>query len=143
MENSEDKIIDTIPSVGSKKKETDMITIFVDRKETMGGISINGKRYIGEITVPRPLGREIMRIAAEFKETRNKLNDPSQKIRHKNSQVIENLYLANPEDHAGNPNFSREFGLLDPWQWQFIIEPERKRLKELKRSYYDYQQDIM
>lgn len=117
----------------------EVMTIIVDHKATDGGITINGNKYIGEVTVPKGLARQIMDNMQAYAEVKNKMFDPSQKIRNKNSFVTERAYLADPSEHQGNPRFSMEYGLLDPWQWQFVAEPEKERLRKLKISIYGYQ----
>lgn len=123
--------LETIP-------EVDMMTVIVDHKATDGGITINGTKYIGEVTVKKDIARQIITNMQEYAEVKNKMFDPSQKIRNKNGFVTERAYLADPAEHTGNPRFSMEFGLLDPWQWQFVAEPEKERLRKLKTSIYGY-----
>ena len=134
--------LDTIPEASYKPKKVseaeEMMTIDIDYKATDGGITINGTKYLGEQTLPKPLARQILDLVAQYSEVKNKMYDPSQKIRNKNSYVTERAYLADPSEHQGNPRYSMEFGLLDPWQWQFVSEPEKARLRKLKTSMYGY-----
>lgn len=130
--------LETIPEAKPSSSKEEMMTINVDYKATDGGITINGNKYIGEVTVPISLARQIMDNMQAYAEVKNKMYDPSQKIRIKNGYVIEAQYLASPEEHMDNKRFSMEFGLLDPWQWQFVAEPEKARLRKLKTSMYGY-----
>lgn len=132
--------VDTIPVAVANQAvpEQEMMTIIVDPKATDGGIIINEKRYIGEMKVPVALGRQIMENMQTYAEAKNKMYDPSQKIRNKNGFEIEKAYLADPSEHSTNPRFNQEFGLLDPWQWQFVAEAEKDRLRQLKTSIYGY-----
>ena len=124
--------LETIPEA------EEMMTINIDYKATDGGITINGMKYLGEQTLPKTLARQILEIASEYAEVKNKMYDPSQKIRNKNGFVTERAYLAEPADHIDNKRFTMEFGLLDPWQWQFVAEPEKARLRKLKTQMYGY-----
>ena len=129
------EVIDSTPDITSsiiKQATEEMMTVVVDFKETRGGVTINGKRYIGEVTVEKEIARSLLDIMAMFRETQKKLTDPSEKIRMKNGFAIEALYLADPLQNVGNPMYHRDFGLLDPWQWQFVSVPEKARLKALK-----------
>lgn len=128
---------DTIPEAVPSSEEN-LVTIIIDPKATDGGLSINGKKYIGKMKVPEHIAEQLMENMQVYAETKNKLFDPSQKIRQKNSLVVEAQYMADPAEFSDNKKFSQEFGLLDPWQWQFVAEPEKARLRELKTSIYGY-----
>lgn len=129
-------ITETTPT--PKPVSDDMVTIIIDHKETGGGIRINDVLYTGEVTVPKPLARQLMIIQQEYLETKRKLSDPTQKIRIKNARVIESQFLADPTIYGDSKGFSQELGLLDPWQWQFVPEPEKQRLIQLKKAMYGY-----
>ena len=121
-------IDETLPEVKPAQSEK-MLTINIDPQETDGGLVINGKRYIGEYTLPEPIARQMLENVAQYKEVKNKMFDPNQKIREKNIFNIEQAYMADPSQHRGNSGFTQEFGVLDPWQWQFVHENEKYSTK--------------
>lgn len=106
----------------------------VDRK----GLVINEKRYIGKVKVTQDQADDMQRMISEYQETQRRLHDPSQKIRIKNSMIIEELFLADPKTRGNEKGFSKDFGLLDPWQWQFVNENHKKYLQEQKKALYGY-----
>ncbi len=68
------KSVSTEPKVTTQKEE--MVTIFIDPEMvTMQGIRINGKMYIGHVTVGKRQAEDLLRIQSEYWETRKKLLD--------------------------------------------------------------------
>ena len=127
----------------SKKKEEnihEIVKVYVDPELTGGaGINVNGKIFVGWVEVSKHQADDLMRIQREYQETVKRMHDPSSKITMKNSDQVERLYCANPKDYANNPAFSKEFGLLDPWQWERLPEPFKQYLKDMKKALYDGQ----
>ena len=126
---------DTIPEA---QPTEEMTNIYIDREATDGGIRINDKLYVGDCYVTKTTANELARIQREYGFVKNKLHEPMQKIKIQNHTVIERQYLADPSQQGNNPGYNQEFGLLDPWQWQWIPETEKNRLRKLKEGMYGY-----
>lgn len=123
--------------VAPKAPGNDLVEVFIDPVATDGGLVTNEKRYIGHVKVSRDIADDLMRRVAEYAEVKNKLFNPRQKIRIKNHTVIEQLYLADPAENAMKPGWTNEYGLLDPWQWQFLSPKAQEDLKNLRKALYD------
>ncbi len=116
----------------------ELVSIYIDPVATHGGLTTNEKRYVGWVKVPKDIAQDLQRRVEEYIETQDFLHNPKRKIRIKNSMVIETHFCADPNQYGDNPKFSKEYGLLDPWQWQFVPESEKARLKQLRFDLYGY-----
>lgn len=119
----------------SEKREK-MLTIIIDHDETDGGVMVNGKLYVGEVTVPEEQAKDLLRIIREYKETKTRMNDAKAFVRQKNDFVNERLYLADPRENRGKKGWTDEFGLLDPRQWEFISEQFKEELKSKRKAMF-------
>lgn len=129
--------VDPSPKVRAEKEE--MVTIFVDPEMvTMQGIRINGKKYIGKVTVPKDQADDILRIQEEYWETRKKLMDKNVSIRMKSDFQKEALFLADPRDNEGKKSFSRDYGLLGAREWSLCSEQFKKYLLEQRKNHFGY-----
>lgn len=123
---------------GLTDKDKELIYIVVDRDMTDGGIRINGKLYVGEKEVPRYIARELSRIQEEYFETKKKLFDKSVVVRMKSDFQKEVLFLADPDENAMKPGFTREFGLLPAKEWGYCSEGFKEQLLETRKALYGY-----
>jgi len=113
-----------------------LVEIMIDPVATDGGLYTNERRMVGKVKVSRDEADDIMRRLQEYAEVKNKLHNPNQKIRLKNHSVIEQLYLADPAENSFKPGWTAEYGLLDPWQWQWLTPIAQKQLKDLRYNLF-------
>ena len=73
-----------------------------------------------------------MRRQEEIAEINAWMHNPRQKIRIKNHFIVEQQFLADPEPNRGRKNWTEDYGLLDPWQWQFPTKEFRQYLVNLR-----------
>lgn len=138
-EVSDTKIDETIApgaATAATQETEDLVEVYIDPVATDGGLMTNDKRYVGRVKVPAHVAEDIMRRIAEYAEVKNLLNNPRQKIRIKNHYVIEKMYLADPSENSMKPGWTREYGMLDPWQWQHLTPVAQKEMKELRFALY-------
>lgn len=122
-------------------KATEMVTVYIDPEDTDGGLWTNFERWVGEKTVTREVAQDIQRRIKEYKQVVKKLSDPDTFIVMKNAQQIENAYLATKAANLAkvkSGEWSEEWGLLDPRQWEHVSETEKKRLRALKQTLTGY-----
>ena len=113
-----------------------LVTVVIDRKMTDGGIRVNDILYVGKVKVTSEQAEDLLRIQEEYLETKQKMSDPSQKIRIKSSAIIQKYYLADPSQFGNHPQYTKQYGLLDPWQWQFISDSFKEELKRQREAMY-------
>ena len=129
--------VDISPKVKLEKDK--MVTIFIDPEMvTMQGIRINGKKYINECTVTEGLAKDLLRIQAEYWETRKKLTDKNVSVRMKNDFQKEALFLADPKENAGKKNFTRDYGLLGEREWNLCSDKFKEYLLEQRKQHFGY-----
>jgi hypothetical protein len=129
--------VDISPKVKLEKEK--MVTIFIDPEMvTMQGIRINGKKYINEVTVPEGMAKDLMRIQAEFWETRKKLTDKNVSVRMKNDFQKEALFLADPKENAGKKSWSRDYGLLGEREWNLCSDSYKEYLLAQRKQHFGY-----
>lgn len=116
----------------------EIVTIIIDPKMTDGGIIINGRRYVGKVKVPQSQADDLLRVQSEYFATKQKLNDPSIKLRNQNVDVSKKFFMADPLQFASNPRFSKVYGMLDPFQWDFISEKDKEDWKQEREGLYNY-----
>lgn len=120
-------------------KDEPKIKIFID--PTMVGklgIRINGKIYVGYVTVPESQAEDLLRIQSEFWETVKKMTNKYARVRMKSDFQKEVLFLADPEENQNKKNFSRDFGLLSAEEWSYCSEPFKKQLLAMREQMYGY-----
>ena len=117
-------------------KETKKIRIYIDPKLTDGGFSTNGRRLVGYVEVDEEEAEDLKRRLEEYAEVKERLHNPSAKITIKNSFAIEQLYLADPATNRNKPNWTDEYGLLDPWQWHKLPKEFQEELKARRYALY-------
>ena len=135
---AKDKIVneEVEPQVTLKKE--DLVTIKIDPKTTDGGIRVNGKLYVGTVKVSEEQANDLMRIADEYYETKQKLMDKNVSVRMKNDFQKERLFLADPNENAGKKGWTRDYGLLPQQEWLYCSEEFKKQLLEQRRALYGY-----
>ena len=131
------KPVDTTPEVKVTKEEK--VNIFID-PEMVGkqGIQINGKMFIGHVSVPKGQADDLLRIQDEYWETIKKMKDPLVSVRMKNDFQKERLFLADPAVFAGKANFTRDYGLLGQREWNFCTDKFKEYLLDVRKSLYGY-----
>ena len=131
------KAVESTPKVTPAKEE--MTTIFID-PEMVGkqGIRINEKVYVGHVSVPASMAKDILRIQEEYWETVKKLKDPNVNVRMKNDFQKEALFLADPEQYSGKKGFTRDYGLLGLREWTLCTPAFQDKLLETRRQIYGY-----
>jgi hypothetical protein len=115
-----------------------LVEVFIDPVMTRGGLMTNGTKYMGRVKVEPHIAEDLMRRQQEIQEVANWQVAPTAnkpQMRMQNHQVVEQQYLADPENR-GRKGWTDEFGLLDPWQWQFLSEPFKEQLKETRKQMY-------
>ncbi len=131
------KVVSTKPEVKVEKEE--MVSIFIDPEMvTMQGIRINGKLYIGHMTVTKSQATDLLRIQSEYWETRKKLLDKTVHVRMKNDNQKEALFLADPRENESKKTFTRDYGLLGALEWSYCTPEFKKRLLEMRMQMYGY-----
>ena len=126
----------TSESKNAENKETKKIRIYIDPKLTDGGFTTNGRRLVGYIEVDEEEAEDLKRRLEEYAEVKERLHNPSAKVTIKNSFVIEQLYLADPATNRNKPNWTDEYGLLDPWQWNKLPKEFQEELRERRYALY-------
>jgi len=114
------------------------IIFVVDKDMTDGGIRINGKLYVGEVTVTREMMKDLKRIQEEYFETKKKLFDPNVKVRMKSDFQKEMLFLADPEVNESKKTFTRDYGLLGATEWQYCSQKFKEHLLAMRKQLYGY-----
>jgi len=131
------KAVDSTPEVKPNPKE-EMVTIMIDKEMTSGGIRINDKLYVGNVTVSKAQAEDLLRIQDEHWETVKKLKDKNVIVRMKNDFQKERLFLADPNEHARNRNFTRDYGLLGQLEWSYCSPAFKERLLSMRKQLYGY-----
>ena len=134
------KPVEITPEVKTSKEipKDDMIQIFIDKEMTAGGIRINDKLYVGNVTVSKAQAEDLLRIQEEHWETIKKLKDKNVTVRMKNDFQKERLFLADPSEHSRNRNFSRDYGLLTQQEWIYCSPVFKERLLSMRKQLYGY-----
>ena len=130
--NLEETKVTDMPSV------EEMVTIVIDPKMTDRGIIINNKRYVGKVKVPQSQADDLLRIQSEYFATKQKMTDPSVKLRNQNVDVSKRAFMADPLQFASHPRFSKVYGMLDPFQWDFIGEKDKEEWKQEREAIFNY-----
>lgn len=117
---------------------SEKVIFVVDRDMTDGGIRINGKRYVGEVTVTRDMMTDLKRIQEEYFETKKKLFDPSVKVRMKSDFQKEMLFLADPKENESKKGFTRDYGLLGATEWSYCSQKLKEHLLAMRKQLYGY-----
>ncbi len=112
------------------------IRIYIDPTETDGGLITNDKLLVGYIDVDKEQADDILRRLAEYREIKQKYHDRAQKLTIKNSNVIEQMFLADPATNRNKVAWTDEYGMLDPWQWEKLPRQFKKELKEKRKALY-------
>lgn len=133
------KIKEVNPDTKVSLNKDEMITIFID-PEMVGkqGIRINGKLFIGSVTVPKTQAEDLLRIQSEYWETVKKMTDPNVTVRMKNDFQKETLFLADPKENARKPGWSRDYGLLGEREWSLCSDAFKEHLLSMRKQYYGY-----
>lgn len=118
------------------EKETKKIRIYIDPKLTDGGFTTNGRKLVGYIEVDETEAEDLKRRLEEYAEVKERLHNPAAKVTIKNSFVVEQLYLADPATNRNKPNWTDEYGLLDPWQWSKLSKEFQEELKARRYALY-------
>ena len=123
------------PAVKGEK----MVTIIID-PQFVGkqGIRVNGKIYIGEVTVPEGMAKDLLRIQSEYSETMQKLHDPKVNVRMKSDFQKEALFLADPTEFAGKKGYTRDYGMLPQREWLLCTPDFQKQLLNYRKQLYGY-----
>jgi len=136
---SEEEKINEVEIKEVKKPSEPLVKILIDPTITDGGLRTNDKLYVGWVTVPQNIADDLQRRQDECQEVKNFLQNPGRaKMRIKNFYVMEKQFLADPAENFGKKGFTKEYGLLDPWQWQFIPKEVQEELKRTRNSIYGY-----
>jgi hypothetical protein len=116
----------------------DKILMFIDPKQTDGGLVTNGKLMVGEVSVTREEAKDIRRRLDEYAEIKAKLSDIDGRVhvREKNKDVIISKYCAEPRENAGRASFSYEYGLLDQRDWAAQTPEFQEWLKNYRKNLY-------
>ncbi len=118
---------------GTKNKR---VRLYIDPKETDGGLSTNGKRLVGYVELDEKEVEDVLRRLTEYREVKQRLHDPNQKVTIKNSYVVEQLYLADPATSRNKTGWRDEYGMLDPWQWEKLPKEFQEELKARRFALY-------
>ena len=141
------KPVDVTPEIKTEKPvsqdsltedQKKIVTIIIDRRRTSGGLRVNGKLYVGEVTVPKHQADDLLRMQEEYDETMQKIVDPTVSVRMKNDLQKEALFLADPKVHGTKPNFTRDYGLLPLQEWEYCTPEFQKQLLDLRKQLYGY-----
>lgn len=120
-----------------EKQEEKMVTIFVNPRETDGGLWTNEKLIVGEYTCSENEANDIRRRLEEYAEVKAKMNDIDGRvhIREKNKDNIIARFCADPREQ--NPKqFSYELGTLHPLDWEAQTPAFRDWLKNYRKNMY-------
>ncbi len=112
------------------------VKIYIDPKETDGGLTTNSKRLVGYVELDEKEAEDIFRRLAEYREVKQRLHDPNTKVTIKNSYIIEQLYLSDPATNRNKPGWRDEYGMLDPWQWEKLPKEFQDELKQRRNALY-------
>jgi len=135
IEQATIKEVDPTPEVKPQKK----VTIFIDPEMVgLGGIRVNGKKYIGNVEVSEEQAKDLLRIQSEYWETIKKLKDPSISVRMKSDFQKEALFLADPKENARKTGWTRDYGLLPQKEWEYCSDAFKEYLLSLRKSMYGY-----
>lgn len=130
-----------VPSVYKTPESAEgLVEVFIDPVMTRGGLMTNGVKYIGRVKVTPDVAEDLMRRQEEIQAVNNWQYAPTKNkppIKIQNHQIIEQQFLADPENR-GRKGFTEEYGLLDPWQWQFLAPSFQAYLKETRKQMYGY-----
>ncbi len=119
-------------------KDSDLVTVHIDKDMTDGGIRVNGKLYVGTVKVSQEQADDLLRIQEEYFETKKKLSDPTVTVRMKSDFQKEKLFLADPDANAGKKNFTRDYGLLGMKEWSYCSDSLKEHLLEQRKQLYGY-----
>ena len=115
------------------------IIVMIDPKRTNGGIRVNGKLKVGKVVCrSQEEADDLLRIQEEYAAAFDKLRDPSIKLRNQSIETSRKAFIADPAQFAGHPRFSKVYGMLDPWQWQFVPQNDRLEWQEERMGLYNY-----
>ena len=132
----------TAETVQEQKQKENLVRIFVDPQLTRGGLRNITKEgshlYVGWVDVPQDVAQDLQRRIDEIREVHDAMTNPRQKIRIKNFELIENQFLADPEAYQNRKGWSKEYGLLDPWQWQYLTKEAQQRLITTRKQLYPH-----
>ena len=121
-------------------KEEEMVTIVIDPEMTDGGIRINGKRYVGKVTVTVNQAEDLQRIQMEYYETKKRLTNPDSFIGTKSDIVKFNRYCADPEQNKAifHTDSFQKYGKLDPRDWERLSPGAREMFKAERMALHGY-----
>lgn len=120
-----------------KVAKKDLVKMYVDPTLTQGGLRTNDKLYVGWVEVPKHIADDLQRRLDEQNEVAKRLQNPSQPIRSKNHFNLEKLYLADPAQNSMKKNWTNEFGLMPPFEWQYLSDEFKAYLKSMRKALYD------
>lgn len=128
-----------VPTTYKNPENTEgLVEIMIDPVMTRGGLMTNGTRYIGRVKVPTHVADDLMRRQEEIMAVANFQTADMKakpKLKIQNHQMVEQQYLADPENR-GRKGWTDEYGLLDPWQWQWLSPSFQDYLKETRKQMY-------
>lgn len=122
------------PEVVAEQK----VAVFIDPEMTDGGLSVNGKLYVGRMQVPESMVDDLLRMQEEYFETKKKLIDPQVSVRMKNDYQKEALFLADPKVNENKKGFTRDYGLLGAKEWGYCHPTFKAYLLEQRMQRYGY-----
>ena len=121
------------------KEPAQKIIVMIDPKRTNGGIRVNGKLKVGRVVChSQEEADDLLRIQEEYAASFDKLRDPSIKLRNQSIETSRKAFMADPAQFAGHPHFSKTYGMLDSWQWQFVPEADRLEWQQERMGLYNY-----
>lgn len=123
--------------MATKEKE-DIVTIVIDPKMTNGGITVNGRKYVGTVKVPQEQADDLLRIQTDYFATTQKLNDPSIQLRNQNIETTRKAFIADPGLYGNHPRFSKHNGMTNQFQLNFISEQDLNEWKQERMGLYGY-----
>jgi len=130
------KEVSTSPEVVLEKKE--LVSVFIDRDMTDGGIRVNGKLFVGNIKVTQDQADDLLRIQEEYFETKKKLLDKNVSVRMKSDFQKEKLFLADPKDYESKKGWTRDYGMLGAREWSFCTPQFKEYLLAQRKGLYGY-----
>ena len=130
------KGVDTDPEVKLSKQE--LVTVVIDKEMTDGGIHVNGKLYVGSVKVSQEQADDLMRIQAEYFETKKKLLDKNAHVRMKSDFQKERLFLADPKENSWKKEFTRDYGLLGQLEWSYCTPGFKEHLLAQRKMMFGY-----
>ena len=120
------------------KVTSDLVTIIIDPKRTNGGVRVNGKRYVGKVSVTSDQAEDLLRIQEEYAASVDKLTNPSTKLRNQSLETSRKAFFADPIQFGSHPRFSKVYGMLDTFQWDFVPEADRLEWQQERMGLYNY-----